>query len=100
METRSDVRVCPECQGELTFVCSWTVRGRWGYDEVRTYECAAHGPVFVRPVIATAGEAGQGVEGSPDDGDRDALIPAPRRPMPTLDCDAIALPEPDPPRTA
>jgi hypothetical protein len=37
----------------------------------------------------------KGVDKSPDDGDRDSLILAPRKPTPTLNADAIAIPEPD-----
>ena len=31
----------------------------------------------------------------PDNGDRDSLVSAPRKPTPTLNADAIAIPEPD-----
>jgi hypothetical protein len=31
----------------------------------------------------------------PDNGDRDSLILAPRKPTPTLNADAVAIPEPD-----
>ena len=31
------VPICPDCQEDLTVVCSWPSRGAWGYDEVRTY---------------------------------------------------------------
>ena len=88
-------RICAECQSELTFVASWTFRGLWGYDEVYTYECAAHGPVFITPQIATVTDASQRTGQSPDNGDRDALIPARRRPAPTFNAGAVALPEPD-----
>ena len=94
-EPVASVRICAECQNELTFVASWTFRGLWGYEEVQTYECATHGPVFVTPQTATAAEATQRARQSPDNGDRDPLIPARRSPTPTLDADAIALPEPD-----
>jgi hypothetical protein len=89
------VAMCPDCQGELTYVCSWTVRGLWGYNEVHTYECATHGPCFIGPQIAPTVEASQTLGQRPDDGDRDSLIPARRRPAPTLNADAIALPEPE-----
>ena len=39
----NDVPICPDCQRDLSFVGSWTFRGLWGYNEVRTYECPAHG---------------------------------------------------------
>ena len=90
------VPMCPDCQGELTYVCSWTFRGLWGYNEVHTYECATHGPCFITPQIAPAVEASQRPGQRPDDGDRDSLLPARRRPAPALNSDAVALPEPDP----
>src|SRR5689334_12377515 len=34
------VPTCPDCEKELTFLCTWTFRGLWGYEEVRTYECS------------------------------------------------------------
>jgi hypothetical protein len=89
------VPTCPDCQGELIYVCSWTFRGLWGYNEVHTYECVTHGPRFLSPQIAPAVEASKGPGERPDDGDRDSLIAARRRPAPTLNSDAIALPEPD-----
>jgi hypothetical protein len=95
MEKRAAARICAECGSELTFVCSWTFRGRWGYDEVHTYECAAHGPVFFNPQGAPAVQVTQASGQGPDNGDRDSLIAARRRPAPTLNSDAIALPEPD-----
>jgi hypothetical protein len=90
------VPMCPDCQSDLAFVCAWTFRGRWGYDEVRTYECPTHGPIFltaersigVQPDKETADKA-------PDDSDRDSLIPARRKPTPTLNAGAVAAPEPD-----
>ena len=91
----NEVPRCPDCHQDLSFVCSWTFRGRWGYDEVRTYECPMHGPIFLSPQLAAGRGPVKGPEKRPDDGDRDSLIPAPRRPAPTLDADAIAVPEPD-----
>jgi hypothetical protein len=38
----NDVPICPDCQSDLSFVGSWSFRGLWGYNEVRTYECPAH----------------------------------------------------------
>jgi hypothetical protein len=32
---------------------------------------------------------------APDNGDRDSLVSTPRKPTPTLNADAIAIPEPD-----
>jgi hypothetical protein len=90
-----DVPICLDCQRDLSFVGAWTVRGLWGYDEVRTYECPEHGPIFVSPQTAV----GHGPEKSPDTrrdhGDRDSLISAPRKPSPAPNADAIAIPEPD-----
>ena len=91
----NDVPICPGCGRDLSFVASWTFRGLWGYNEVRTYECPEHGPIFVRPELA----AGQGLDKVPekgqDSGDRDSLVSAPRKPTPPLDANAIAIPEPD-----
>ena len=90
------VPVCPECQADLIFVCSWPSPGAWGYDVVRTYECPTHGPMFITPdtPVSTAS-----VERQPDggeDGGRDYLATARRNPKPLLDSDACAVPEPDP----
>lgn len=86
---------CPDCQSDLTFVASWTCRDLWGYREVRTYECASHGPVFVTSEREVDGTPGRRPMLREDDGDRDSLVPARPRPTPTLNIDAIALPEPD-----
>jgi hypothetical protein len=86
---------CPQCRKHLAFVASWTCRGHWGYDEVRTYECAEHGPVFIGHPSAIARGSAKGPESGPDPGDRDSLVPARLKPLPTLDADAIAVPEPD-----
>ena len=90
-----DVPICPDCQRDLSFVGSWTFRGLWGYNEVRTFECPAHGPIFVSPQTAAEHGPDKGPDKGPDHGDRDSLIPAPRKPGPTLNADAIAIPEPD-----
>ena len=90
-----DVPLCPHCQRDLSFVASWTFRGRWGYNEVRTYECAEHGPVFISPTRAVAHGFSPVRDRDPEDGDRASLVSAPRKPTPTLDADAIAMPEPD-----
>ncbi len=86
--------LCPDCQNELSFLCSWTFRGLWGFQEVRTYECPTHGPVFVNPQASVA-DAMKMAERCPDSGDRDSLILAPLKPIPTLNADAIGIPEPD-----
>jgi hypothetical protein len=90
-----NVPLCPHCQRDPSFVGAWTFRGLWGYNEVRTYECPEHGPIFVSPPTA----AGHGPEVRPDKGpdndDRDSLVSSPRKPLPTLNADAIAVPEPD-----
>ena len=91
----NDVPICPDCQSDLSFVGSWTFRGLWGYNEVRTYECPAHGPIFIKPQIPIGHGPDKGPDKSLDNGDRDSLIPAPRKPTPTLNADAIAIPEPD-----
>jgi hypothetical protein len=90
------VPICPDCQGDLTFVCSWPSRGAWGYDEVRTYECPMHGPIFITPEISVGSESASAQDKAPDEGDRDSLIPARRKPTPVLNADAIAVPEPEP----
>jgi hypothetical protein len=87
--------LCPDCQRELSLVCSWTFRGLWGYNEVRTYECPEHGPIFVGPQVAVGHDPHKEPEKGPDNGDRDSLVSAPRKPTPTLNADAIAVPEPD-----
>lgn len=77
-------------------MCSWTVRGLWGFEEVRTYECSTHGPVFVKAQAPAAESAGKAAPGSDaGNSDRDSLVTAPRTPAPTLDAGAIAVPEPD-----
>ena len=91
----TNVPNCPDCQSELTFVASWTRRGLWAYDEVQTYECPAHGPLFVIPERSIGVGASPRLGQSRDEGDRDSLIPARLKPTPTLDSDALALPEPD-----
>src|ERR1700738_514798 len=91
----SDVPSCPNCQRDLSFVCSWTFRGLWGYNEVRTYECSTHGPIFINPQISVDHGPAKGPDQSPDNGDRDSLISTSRKPRPTLNADAIAIPEPD-----
>jgi hypothetical protein len=91
----NDVPICPHCQNDLSFVGSWTYRGRWGYNEVRTYECPAHGPIFIGPETSLGVGREKATDKPPDYGDRDSLISARRKPTPTLDADAIALPEPE-----
>ena len=86
---------CPHCESRLSFVATWSFKGLWGYHEVRTYECAEHGPIFVTPQTALGDVPHTRRDVGPDDGDRDALVSSPRKPRPTLNADAIALPEPD-----
>ena len=90
-----EVPMCPDCQSDLSFVGAWTFRGLWGFNEVRTYECPTHGPIFINPQIAIRHGPGKGPDKSQDNDDRDSLIPARRKPAPTLNADAIAIPEPD-----
>jgi hypothetical protein len=87
--------ICPDCQRHVSFVSSWTFRGLWGYNEVRTYECPEHGPIFVNAQTAVAPSLANEPEKGADNGDRDSLVTAPRKPTPTLDADAIAIREPD-----
>ena len=91
----NDVPMCQDCQTDLSFLGSWAFRGLWGYTEVRTYECPTHGPIFVSPQISVGHGPDKGLDKGPDNGDRDSLILAPRKPTPTLNADAIAIPEPD-----
>ena len=86
---------CPDCERDLTFVASWTCRDPWGYREVRTYECALHGPVFITSERAVNTTSARSPDILQDDGDRDSLIPARAKPTPTSNVGAIALPEPD-----
>ena len=88
--------ICPDCQSDLAFVCSWTFRGLWGYNEARTYECPTHGPIFLTAEGSIGVESKNRVaDTAPDDSDRDSLIPARRKPKPTLNAGAVAAPEPD-----
>ncbi len=90
------VPTCPDCQRELSFLCSWTFRGLWGWSEVRPYECPSHGPIFVSPEISVAHRPEKAVpDNGPENDERSAPILAPRKPAPTLNADAIAVPEPD-----
>jgi hypothetical protein len=85
---------CPDCGRALTFVASWSHRGPWGYAQVKTYECAAHGPVFVRVAETESGGLGS-MSFTSDNPDLDARVPAPLKPKFPLKSDAIAVPEPD-----
>jgi hypothetical protein len=89
------VPICPDCHADLAFVCSWPARGPWGYNEIQTYECPAHGPMFIsaEPSVRTE-PTGRTVKG-PDDDDRDSLALARRKPKPGPNADAVAVPEPD-----
>ena len=90
-------QLCPDCQKPLRFVASWTFRGLWGFNEVRTYECAEHGPVFVNasPQESSPHTFQKPQINAPESGERDSLLPVPRAPKPTLNSGAIAIPEPD-----
>ena len=87
--------ICPDCQSDLTFVASWTYRGLWGYNEVSTYECLSHGPIFIRSETAVEVTSRGSLDIPPEQGDRDSLTPARRKPTPTSNADAVAMPEPD-----
>jgi hypothetical protein len=54
-----------------------------------------HGPIFVSPQISVGQGPDKHSDKGPDNGDRDSLIFAPRKPTPTLNADTIAIPEPD-----
>ena len=86
---------CPHCQRDLDFVASWDFCGLWGYYEMRTYECPEHGPIFISPQIAGASIPDPRPAADSEHGDRDSLVSAPRKPRPTLNADAAAMPEPD-----
>ena len=88
---------CPDCRRSLIFVASWTVRGLWGFDDVRTYECPEHGPIFVNVSTRASPRhvSDKRRSSAPEGGDRDSLIPVPRMPKPTLNAGAIAMPEPE-----
>ena len=92
------VPICPDCQADLAFVCSWPSHGPWGYQEIRTYECAAHGPVFIGPETAVPIAPSERTRhASDEDGDRwTPLVSVPRKPAPSLDTAVSAVPEPDP----
>ncbi len=87
--------ICPDCQKDLSFVGAWTTGDLWGYKEVRTYECPTHGPIFLDAQVSVAQGSHKGPDKTRDEGDRDSVILAPRKPTPTLNADAIAVPEPD-----
>ena len=91
----SVVPICPNCHSGMAFVCSWSFRGLWGYNEVRTYECPTHGPIFITPEPSIGSAPDKSRDKVQDDSDRDSLIPAPRKPTPTLNVGSIAIPEPD-----
>ena len=82
---------CPRCQSDLTFIGSWTFRGLWGYNEVRTFECPEHGPIFIGAQEPSGYVLDRRPNKAPEEGDRDSLISAPRRPKPTLDADTIVV---------
>jgi hypothetical protein len=51
--------------------------------------------MFVSPQIAVGHVPDKRSDKSPDKSDRDSLVSVPRKPTPTLNTDAIAIPEPD-----
>src|SRR5262245_24430522 len=63
--------------------------------EVRTYECPAHGPIFLsREGSVTHDSDKAAPHAGSDNSDRDSLIWAPRKPAPAPNADEIAVPEP------
>lgn len=68
----------------------------WGYDEIRTYECSTHGPIFISSEGAATREPSNNLDKPGHDGDQDSGVPARRKPTPVLNADAVAVPEPDP----
>ena len=93
--SRNDSSLCPDCGSGLTFVASWTFRSVWGYNEVHTYECATHGPLFVSAEGPIECGVGKTPGHSPEGNDRDSLIPARRGQKPILGSGAMAVDEPD-----
>ena len=82
----SDPPVCPVCQGALGFVRSTGAGGRFRW-EVAVYACPHHGPIY---------RTRQGMKGHDSgEGDRDSIVGAPLRPLPTPTADAASVPEPD-----
>jgi hypothetical protein len=85
---------CPHCDCDLTAVTGGCViRGR-AYDaELQTFECPAHGTVF----LTREGLPGTGGPASAADVDGDIPVrdprPSPRRPV----TGSVAVPEPDEP---
>jgi hypothetical protein len=51
--------------------------------------------MFITPESACGAAPGRSPGIFRDEGDRDSLTPARRKPTPTLNADAIAIPEPD-----
>ena len=79
----NDVPICPDCPRDLSFIASWTFGGLWGYNEVRTYECSMHGPIFVSPQVSIAHGPDKVRDDRPrDNGDRDSLIFGPAQTAP------------------
>ena len=55
--------------------------------DIRIYECPTCGPTYLTYEKSAGGDI--------DSGDRDSLVGAPRKPTPTVNSSAIAVPEPD-----
>jgi len=55
--------------------------------DIHIYECPTCGPTYLTYEKSAGGDI--------DSGDRDSLVGAPRKPKPTLNSSAIAVPEPD-----
>jgi hypothetical protein len=91
----NDAPRCPDCLRELSFIGSWDFRDRWGYTEVRTYECPAHGPIFVSPQVSVEHCPPKEQDKDADSGDRDSMVSSPLKPTPIINADAIAIPEPE-----
>jgi len=92
------VPICPHCQADLAFVCSWPSPGVWGYEVVRTYECPTHGPIFITPETRATAVSAERRTDERDGGDYDSLSTVRPRPKPLLNADAVAVPVPDPER--
>ena len=71
---------------EVQFLASVPPKGERSWD-IYIYECPTCGPIYM-----TREKVGEDDIG---DNDRDFLVGAPRKPPPTVNSSAIAVPEPD-----
>ena len=71
---------------ELQFLASVPPKGEHSWD-IYIYECPTCGPIYM-----TREKVGEDDIG---DDDRDSLVVVPRKPIPTVNSSAIAVPEPD-----